>query len=153
MGFDCTNISIGGLLRVWIDDHLLCDVLRVNETSFVGAPRLRPSTLLSASDSDLAPLPPFMVLTAGDVHFVRVRFVQNKTASPDSSTVQPADNNMPQAYFSVRWGLVPKGSTLPENQSLAEFPTQSLAVPQPDHPQLARMRLQSKLSTGWGRCV
>lgn len=110
-----------GRVRMWVDDHLLCDEVQP-------APFPMP---------DQAPLPPFMVLSSGQEYFVRMQFFHNETTAANASVA-------------LKWTPVVAGAPPPPQSKFLPIAATALRPPPADHPQLARIGLQRRAATGWG---
>ena len=109
--FDCRVAN--GAVILWLDDHLLCGT----DELFAPAPA-----------GGVAPLPPYMLLSAGEPHFLRVHFYHNE------SSVDPAS-------LALLWGV--------DGAAPVAVPASALAAAAAPE-QLARLAMQAELATGWG---
>lgn len=87
---------------------------------------------------DTAPLAPFFTLTGGQTYFVRLRFTQNRTGE------------LVKASVALKWAAVKPGTPPPPPSAFTDLPTNALAPPPTDHPQLIRIALQRDAASGWG---
>lgn len=113
--FDCDEVRHASVI-LWLDDHLLCGT----------------TELFAPGPGSAAPFPPWVVLHAGEPHFLRLRTVHNETTSA-------------LAGVALRWR---------KNGGAAEALPASVLSPPSAMPgnaaRTARDELQRAVGSGWG---
>jgi len=120
VAFAC--LPTNGAVLLWVDDHLLCD-------------EAHPTAPLPAPEE--APLPPFMVLSAGQEYFIRLRFAHNSSSVGNAS-------------IALLWAPAIPGAPRPSPAQSRPLPTAALTQPGATHPQSRRISMQRDVATGWG---